>query len=85
MIEVDLIVEAAGWEAVPDLQALCERAFAAGAASEKVGSSAAPAGAGAPLRRLHAGGEPGEMLRQRPRRRHAAPDPESVPRASRAR
>ncbi|MCA8898106.1 MAG: rRNA maturation RNase YbeY [Hyphomonas sp.] len=34
MIEVDLIVEEAGWEALPDLQALCERAFAAGADAE---------------------------------------------------
>ena len=34
MITIDLIVEDAGWEAVPDLAALCDRAFAAGAAVE---------------------------------------------------
>jgi len=34
MVQVDLIVEEAGWNAVPDLEALCERAFAAGASVE---------------------------------------------------
>lgn len=34
MITTDLIVEEAGWEAVPELAALCERAFAAAAAVE---------------------------------------------------
>jgi len=34
MITIDLIVEEAGWDAVPDLAALCDRAFAAGAAVE---------------------------------------------------
>lgn len=34
MVTVDLIVEEAGWQAVPDLEALCERAFAAGSAVE---------------------------------------------------
>lgn len=34
MITTDLIVEETGWEAVPDLAALCDRAFAAAAAVE---------------------------------------------------
>ena len=34
MIAVDLIVEADGWDAVPDLAALCDRAFAAAAGAE---------------------------------------------------
>ena len=34
MITVDLIVEEAGWDAVPDLAALCDRAFAAAAKVE---------------------------------------------------
>lgn len=34
MITLDLIVEAPGWEALPDLQALCERAFSSIAAVE---------------------------------------------------
>lgn len=34
MVTVDLIVEEAGWDAVPDLEALCERAFAAAASVE---------------------------------------------------
>ena len=34
MITTDLIVEETGWEAVPELAALCERAFAAAAAVE---------------------------------------------------
>ncbi|MEZ6012184.1 MAG: rRNA maturation RNase YbeY [Hyphomonas sp.] len=34
MITVDLIVEEPGWETLPDLPALCDRAFAAAAAVE---------------------------------------------------
>jgi probable rRNA maturation factor len=34
MISTDLIVEETGWAAVPDLAALCDRAFAAAAAVE---------------------------------------------------
>ena len=34
MITTDLIVEESGWEAVPDLAALCDQAFAAAAAVE---------------------------------------------------
>ncbi|MCA8891871.1 MAG: rRNA maturation RNase YbeY [Hyphomonas sp.] len=34
MITTDLIVEETGWDAVPDLAALCDRAFAAAAAVE---------------------------------------------------
>ena len=34
MITLDLIVEEPGWEAVPELEALCERAFAAAVAVE---------------------------------------------------
>lgn len=34
MIKTDLIVEETGWEAVPDLAVLCDRAFAAAAAVE---------------------------------------------------